>query len=188
MIKRYANFNSSNNFIGFLSNDVHDTIPNTAILITDSLWQEMQQKGPENYISSNGSVKYNQPSSFSVLQTEKKNKKAEIKSSFKESLATGACTLSLGWEIDCRRGDVENMRGLLEIAKKKGLTDNDPIGPKGIMGYDNQWHSATVAEVRDIIIPEMCEYGASLYQKKFQLIEQVSNAKTPEEVAAITWK
>lgn len=134
------------------------------------------------------------------LTDAKAAKLSELKAAFKNAMATGHFTLSLGWDIDCRRSsgdnDESNMEGLLQIAKKNGLADTDPIDANGIKGYDNQWHPATVADVRDTIIPEMCEYGASLYQKKFQLqakVEAVTLASGSDgsaevaQVQAITW-
>lgn len=116
---------------------------------------------------------------------------SRIKSALGEAMASGVCTLSLGWQIDARRSgvndDVANMQGLLTLAQSQGLSDTAAVPGGGIKGHDNSMHPVTVAELRDHVIPEMIAYGLSLYQKKWDLGTQIAAAATLSDLDAVVW-
>lgn len=111
------------------------------------------------------------------------------KQQFAASLAGGICNLSLGWPIDVRRGsgtdDVGNMQGLLRLAQHGGLADADQVAATGIKGADGAFHPVTVAELRDVVIPEMDAYGLSLYADKWLHESQIATAATVAEVLEV---
>ena len=131
------------------------------------------------------------PTAAEILTTEKSNKLIEIKNAFINATKTSQCNLSLGWAIDCRRSgevnDIENMQTLLDLALLEGKADTDKIDAPGIKGADNTFHDATIAELRDTIIPEMKKYGLAQYQKKFTLESQIDAATTVADVQAVVW-
>lgn len=126
-----------------------------------------------------------------ILAEAQELKTVHIKQSFAAEVAGGKCTLSLGWDIDCRRAsgkdDIGNMQALLRIAQAQALADTDQVTADGIRGADNQSHPATVADLRDKIIPEMDQYGLGLYSRKWQLESTVAAAKKTADVLAVEW-
>lgn len=119
-----------------------------------------------------------------LLQEKKDAKLADIKRQVNTTFENGVCELSLGWSIDCRRSanqnDISNIEGLIKLSPN----DTDVISVKGA---DNQFHNVTVAELRDVVIPEMYVYGFSLYQRKWIAEEALKVAVTEAEIASVTF-
>lgn len=105
---------------------------------------------------------------------------------FNDEVSGGACALSIGWPIDCRRGngkdDIGNMQGLFRYSQHQGLVDTDTLR---IKGSDGAFHEVTVAQLRDEIIPEMDAYGMALFQSKWQREASIEAAATVAEVMEI---
>lgn len=112
----------------------------------------------------------------------------QIKSDFEAALPVGRVDLSLGWTIDCRRSskaeDVSNMERLLKLCQSSGMSDTDSVQ---IRGADNLDHLTTVNVLRDVIIPEMYQYGLGLYEKKWTLESTISSASSVQEVLLVRW-
>jgi|LGVF01.2.fsa_nt_gb hypothetical protein len=112
----------------------------------------------------------------------------QIKARSKAALPTGRVTLSIGWPIDCRRSarhdDVGNMERLLRLCQAAGMADSTKVT---IRGADNANHEVTVAQLRDIVIQEMYQYGQGLYQHKWELEAQANAAATAADVLAVRW-
>lgn len=115
-------------------------------------------------------------------------KKTFVKSAFEDAMSNGKLLLSLGWEIDCRRSgyrnDISNMEGLLKLQELSGADDADLVA---IKGADNGTHNVTVGELRNIILHEMYQYGAELYQRKWAFESAVDAATTATEVLQVKW-
>lgn len=110
-------------------------------------------------------------------------KKLALGSAFDGSLAAGRFQCSLGWAIDCRRSgkhdDVGNMERLLGK-----LTRDGAVGCT-IRGADNEFHAVTTAQLRDVIIPEMVDFGFQLYQTKWMTEAQIDFATSADELKAV---
>lgn len=113
---------------------------------------------------------------FADKKTAKLN---HIKSEVDALFSEGICSLSLGWDIDCRRSatknDISNMEGLVKLS----TNDADIVQ---IKGADAGVYEISVADLRDIIIPEMYAYGISVYQRKWAAESLVAQATTEEEL------
>lgn len=119
-----------------------------------------------------------------LFQEKKDAKLAEIKRQVNTTFETGVCDLSLGWSIDCRRSstqnDITNIEGLVKLSQN----DADIASVKGA---DNQFHDVTIAQLRDIVIPEMYAYGFGIYQRKWLAEEKIKVATTEAEIASVTF-
>lgn len=194
-IKRYAHFSSEGEFVGFLSSDVHKTLPENTVEITDEKQEEMIQASPFSYKLDTEKKEIINPDTtesktLSYLKTSLKN---SLKDYIARSLKEGVCDTGLGWSIDCRRwnhlNDLENIQILLSQAKRKSLRGTDRICPEGIRGKDNDFHSVTVREAKESVLPAMEDYIQSFTFLKWSLEEKIEKATTEEELKEIkTWK
>jgi len=151
---------------------------------------------PKNYVAKTNleaQAILNPPLSLNQL---KANKIIQIEQWWTTASASGSVPLSLGWPIDCRRSatknDIQNMQTLLSIKQRAGAADSDScysdsFGNNGIMGSDNLWHVCTVAQLRDIVIPEMELYGLERQQHALVLKYMVSQTTDQTQLDAITW-
>jgi hypothetical protein len=103
----------------------------------------------------------------------KELQKLAIRNQFAQQFPVGVCQLSLGWGIDWRRGngqdDIANMENLLAKCVREGVTITQ------VKGADNLFYSVTMEQLRDIIIPEMVDYGFLLYQNKWIAEAQIDS-------------
>lgn len=108
---------------------------------------------------------------------------------FTNVLDSGICNLSLGWPINCRRNgrdnDMDNMERLLNRCVRAGLEDTALVPTPGIKGADDVFHDCTIADLRDVILPEMEDFGLQVYVNKWAKEEAIINASTLEELLAV---
>jgi hypothetical protein len=109
----------------------------------------------------------------------KKDKKAEIKSEFLNEQKTGHFTCSLGFDIDANDEALRNINSLIDYLP-------DDTTEIQFRDYNNTFHTLTKPDLIKIK-KEMITYGLSLYQKKWQLEQQIEQATTIEEVENIKW-
>ena len=121
----------------------------------------------------------NQPDPPYTLDEYKKIKKGEIKQAFLNAFNQGYET-SLGIKVDCKQQDILNFKGALELAEFQNLSEVT------IRDYDNNYHTITTEQLRQIIA-ETLQYHAQLYQKKWQLEKQIDEAQSFEELFEIKW-
>ncbi len=81
---------------------------------------------------------------------------------------------SLGFPINARRIDVGNIAGLIRL---KVTTIRD---------FNNKDHDITVEELVTLEL-ELTQYGLQRIQHGHQLKQQLIDAKTEEEIKAVTW-
>ncbi|MBE0599483.1 MAG: hypothetical protein IH614_19765 [Desulfuromonadales bacterium] len=109
----------------------------------------------------------------------KRLKTLEVKMRFEDQLTSAVVNLSLGWPVDCRRSakhdDIGNMERLLAKMLREGTEGTY------LRGADNQFHPVTLAELRDVVIPEMVDYGFAAYQAKWQQEEVIQAAESAEK-------
>ena len=121
----------------------------------------------------------NTPDDPFTLDEYKQIKKQEIKSEFTNQFSKGY-QCSLGFKVDCKKEDIINLQGAYQLAKSKNLTTID------IRDYNNQIHSVTPDEL-NTIINELLEYHESLFQKKWNLENEIDSATTFDELFDIVW-
>ena len=139
-----------------------------------------------------------------VKLTNAKNKKIEmIKGNFIGAPYNGYFCSSVGFKMDCKRDDINNMTNLITyIDGQQEMINMLPDGETKnvaqaqldvyknnmtIMDYDNNPHTGlTYIQVKNII-NDLIGYGLWLYQHKWELNMQVEQATTIEQVNAIVW-
>lgn len=130
-----------------------------------------------------------------LLMEAKERAYIRIKAGFEFAAAHGSCDTGLGWPVDCRRStttnDVQNIEIFLRVLALQGAPDDFPIqgpeGENGVKGADNLWHPCTHAQLRDIVLPLMYEFGVELYRKKWTLEKAVDSASTVAVIDSILW-
>ncbi len=109
------------------------------------------------------------------------SKLAEIKEGFlKLENETGTYDCSLGFTVDCRRKDIDNVRTLKETLAAGGVASLD------FRDHDNNEHTLSLVEL-ETLYAEMIAHGIQRYQTKWQMEEAAKAATTPEEFDAIHW-
>lgn len=157
--------------------------------IRDALIAELEATWPHLVDPEDGNtVEARRPNPDLDIDQARQLKLIQIKSDFEAALPVGQVDLSLGWAIDCRRSskaeDVSNMERLLKLCQSSGMADTDNVQ---IRGTDNLDHLTTVAGLRDVIIPEMYQYGLGLYQKKWTLEATIASASSVQDVLSVRW-
>ena len=112
------------------------------------------------------------------LETLKKQKKEEINIAFTNAALNGRFTSALGFDVNARRGgiqnDLQNVETLINL--------NQTI----FRDADNTIRNVTALDLVTIKT-EMQQYGLSLYQHKWALEADIEAALTEEEINAIEW-
>jgi hypothetical protein len=90
---------------------------------------------------------------------------------------------TLGIEVDCRRGginnDIQNLERLIKRMNRENILETP------YKGYTEEV-VATIDQL-NTLLEEMGDYGLLLYLKKWQLEEQVKNVNDSELLKDIKW-
>jgi len=123
----------------------------------------------------------NEPDPSYTLEEVKRLKKFEIKSAFLQAFNQGYTSPTLGIKVDCKKEDLLNFKGALELAE---ATKQEKIT---IRDYNNEYHTITVDQLKTLIT-ELIAYHAQLFQKKWDLEKQVDAATDFDSVCRIKWE
>jgi hypothetical protein len=152
-------------------NGVYDNVNNYYIPANPSNrhWQEYQAWLAEG----------NTPDPLYTLDELKEMKLNEVKQKFKEALANGSF-YSKVLEAEVNKGPehLRNVESIIEYMIATGETETD------FRLYDNSFKRVTLNQLQALKI-EMIGLGNEYYQRKWQLEEQIKNAKTEEELNSI---
>ena len=151
--------------------------------IVDKSLQEQYDEGL--YIPEAGfTVYHNKLWDRSKFDQYKQEKLDLIINQFNNELSNGNFdSTTLGIKIDCRRNlnknDLQNVQGLISNMTRYSIQSINYIGYTEIA-------VATVEKLTSLA-NEMEDHVLGLYQKKWQLEEQIKNVLTIESLEAITW-
>lgn len=138
-----------------------------------------------------------------TLEELKLKKKSEIKSAFEAAPSYGFDT-SFGYKMDSKREDIDNMWNLRSYAEGQvydAVEANIPESDASfnaaykaqlaattvtIRDFNNEYHIITIPELGQLI-SEMIGFGLSLYQKKWELENQIDGAISEVQLAEISW-
>ena len=114
----------------------------------------------------------------------KEQKFNEISSAFEDNVMNGHFNSpTLGIEVDCRRGginnDIQNLERLIKRMNRENILETP------YKGYTEEV-VATIDQL-NTLLEEMGDYGLLLYLKKWQLEEQVKNVNDSELLKDIKW-
>jgi hypothetical protein len=116
-----------------------------------------------------------------LLATAKAVQKGRIRAAFDRAPEVG-CQVSLGFVMDSRREDIDNLARLRDRVLETGTTSTTVQ----IRDKANQFHTLTVAEL-STVVGEMVDFGLGLYSHKWQREQDIDACATIEEVEAVTW-
>lgn len=116
-----------------------------------------------------------------LLATAKAVQKGRIRAAFDRAPEVG-CQVSLGFVMDSRREDIDNLARLRDRVLETGTTSTTVQ----IRDKANQFHTLTVAELSTVVV-EMVDFGLGLYSHKWQREQDIDACATIEEVEAVTW-
>lgn len=130
----------------------------------------------------NGTPVYIPPPPPTIYEV-KEIKTKEIKAAFEAAFFLGYTTQGLAenFKVDCRRTDLDNIRGLLEHLE--GYPETTQIE---FRDFNNTERVITIADLT-IIKKELIAYGLWLYQNKWTKEAAIAAAETIEDVEAISW-
>lgn len=116
-----------------------------------------------------------------LLATAKAVQKGRIRASFDRAPESG-CETSLGFTMDVKREDIDNLTRLRDRILETGTTSTIVQ----IRDKANQFHDVTVGELTEII-GEMVDFGLGLYSRKWHHESAIDLATSTEEVEAVVW-
>lgn len=116
-----------------------------------------------------------------LLATAKQVQKGRIRATFDHAPDAG-CSVSQGFIMDSKREDIDNLARLRDRMLETATT-SDTVQ---IRDKHNQFHSVTVGELATIV-GEMVDFGLGLYERKWQLEQEIDAAATVADVEAIVW-
>lgn len=116
-----------------------------------------------------------------LLATAKAVQKGRIRAAFDRAPEAG-CNVSLGFVMDSRREDIDNLVRLRDRMLETGTTSTTVQ----IRDKDNQFHTVTVSELATIV-GELVDFGLGLYNRKWQAEQSIDACTTVADVEAITW-
>ena len=122
----------------------------------------------------------NEPDPPYTLEELKQLKKQEIKQAFLSAPNDGFVSSSLNIKVDCKRDDYLNLQGAYDLAISKNLSTIT------IRDYNNEYHDLTPDQLKTLL-NELLDYYNLLYQKKWNLEQQIDTATTLEETVQIKW-
>ena len=126
------------------------------------------------------------PTADNNLELVKEKQSAIILGAFETEFQTGHfASLTLGIEVDCRRGGIKN-----DLQNVEGLiTDYDNLteAEKHYKGYTETTSSPLTLAQLISLKQEMSQWGRALYKKKWSLEESINNSTTITEVKSIVW-
>jgi len=134
-------------------------------------WQEYQKWLAEG----------NQPDPIYTLDELKQHKKSEIKSAFQKAVSSGFMYSEiLQADVNFGYEHLKNVENLIENMKSNNLTEIQ------FRIYDNSFVTATLEQLENLKF-EMIRYEINLYQKKWDLEQQIDAAVSEEEINQINW-
>lgn len=112
-----------------------------------------------------------------------------ISDSFITALSQGNFkSITLGIQVDCRRdathNDIDNVRSLIADMQAANMESMTYRGYNE--GSIRPTANATLLQVQALLL-EMQQYGLSLYNKKFELEDKITEATTIEAIQMIIW-
>jgi len=172
---------------GVVIKTITRTIPNIRTVVLDSTADDHPfdlENTLYEYSEETGEFLETPRSSASAVALAKANKALEISDNFEQELQEGHYMSEvIGIEVDLRRGhsknDLQNVANLLAYMERKSMETIEYVG------Y-SETKIITFAELQSLQ-EEMQERGLGLYQKKWTLLNTVSNAATVEDIDQIAW-
>lgn len=107
-------------------------------------------------------------------------KKLEIEAAFNLSLSGSMFSNSLQKEVNIGEKHLRNVEKLISYMQANNITETQ------FRVYDNSFITVTLTQLQNLRL-EMIQYGLDMYQKKWQLEQQIDAATNEEELAAIVW-
>lgn len=115
-----------------------------------------------------------------LLATAKAVQKGRIRAAFDRAPEVG-CQVSLGFVMDSRREDIDNLARLRDRMLETATTSTTVQ----IRDKANQFHSLTVAQLATIM-GEMIDFGLGLYNRKWLAEQTIDSCETVEDVEAVS--
>jgi len=103
-----------------------------------------------------------------------------IKQKMYEVAHSGMMSQTLGVEVDCAREDLDNFRNLLQYMESNNIESTQ------IRTFTDDFVECTQDQLRSLI-DEIIQFGLQLYQIKWQLENQLEQARGKDEIDAIEW-
>ncbi len=129
-------------------------------------WEQLNQQDPDNYPLTVDDYKITRP--------------LAISQAFSAEFTNRVFASSLGFNVDNRRSgtkfDKDNVQSLIDIGQE----------PVTFKDADGNYHQLSLTEL-STIKTEMIQDGLGLYQKKWNLGQQIEVSTTIDELKAITW-
>lgn len=113
-----------------------------------------------------------------TLEEAKTAKLAELNAAFESAAKTAHCLSSVGFEINADESANRNISSLI-IAME--ATGEETVQ---FCAYDNSFHEVTLAQLKTMQL-EIIANAQAIYQRKWELREQINGTETIEELEAI---